>query len=291
VVKSYNELKGWGFISCAETYAKFGCDVFLTRGEVRGVQLGGRVEFSVLQKGPQGQPHAVDTEPLDVENPFKISSDSPVYASALKSYWQDRGFGFLHHVSAENARMLNVQPLPADIFLHQSYLPWNAKVDEIYYFQLAMVDGKPQGRFLVHASEARFGALVLDSESKSRVAVLQTNQGPFDLPAGAPKTDYESAHGCAARELRETANIEVELTASSPYVQIGNYFLYIATLPKDEIGPGFMWLDPSGAEGSLGMPNQVFRTVQQYINAKHSVPEGQKAQPKEAWEEEWEVVA
>jgi cold shock CspA family protein len=292
VVKSYNELKGWGFISCPETHKKFGCDVFLTRGEVRGIQLGGRVEFSVRQKGPQGQPHAVNTAPLDKPEPFKIAYDSPIYASTLKSYWNDRGFGFLNQVTAENARMLDVQPQLTDIFLHQYYLPWQAKIGELYYYQLAMVDAKPQGRFLINSQEARFGALLLDSESKTRAVVRQAAQGPFDLPIAAPRAEYDSAHGCAARELREKADIEVPLDADSPYVQIGNYCLYIATVPRSEIGPGYMWLDPSGAEGSLGMPNQIFRAVQQFVVAPPiQIPEGAKVQPKEAWEDEWEVLS
>ena len=63
-VKSYNHAKGWGFIECQETYALFQCDVFLTKMHAFELGVGGSVEFSVILKGPQGEPHAVDTLPL-----------------------------------------------------------------------------------------------------------------------------------------------------------------------------------------------------------------------------------
>ena len=63
-VKSYNGSKGWGFIECAETYLLYQCDVFLTKMHAFELGVGGSVEFSVILKGPQGEPHAVDTLPL-----------------------------------------------------------------------------------------------------------------------------------------------------------------------------------------------------------------------------------
>lgn len=62
-VKSYNESKGFGFITCDETYAKYSRDIFLHKNEadaIPGLKIGDNVQFT-LQLNAQGNPQAVGT--------------------------------------------------------------------------------------------------------------------------------------------------------------------------------------------------------------------------------------
>lgn len=56
-VKSFNPTSGYGFITCAETMALFGHDVFLYRTQAQGLEVGSQVSFQV-RLNSQGQPQA-----------------------------------------------------------------------------------------------------------------------------------------------------------------------------------------------------------------------------------------
>eukprot|EP00929_Paragymnodinium_shiwhaense_P065939 TRINITY_DN33035_c0_g1_i1.p1 TRINITY_DN33035_c0_g1~~TRINITY_DN33035_c0_g1_i1.p1 ORF type:complete len:395 (+),score=75.52 TRINITY_DN33035_c0_g1_i1:101-1285(+) len=61
VVKSFNDEKGWGFVSCDETMALYGKDMFLHKAELNGYapSPGQQVQFSVTNGG-NGKWHAGD---------------------------------------------------------------------------------------------------------------------------------------------------------------------------------------------------------------------------------------
>jgi len=62
-VKSYNESKGFGFITCDETFSKYNRDIFLHKNEadaIPGLKIGDSVQFT-LQLNAQGNPQAVGT--------------------------------------------------------------------------------------------------------------------------------------------------------------------------------------------------------------------------------------
>merc|ERR1712232_511294 len=48
IVKSYNVEKGYGFISCAESYAMYNIDVFLHKSQLGDFGVGDQVSFQVL---------------------------------------------------------------------------------------------------------------------------------------------------------------------------------------------------------------------------------------------------
>merc|ERR1719313_2850313 len=173
-VKSYNESKGWGFIECEETHKLFKRDVFLTKSHARSLKVGSRVEFAVTLNGPKGEPHALDTIPLDPKEPvaFKVLFEQPIFSSAIKTYFEAKGFGFIEPVLFQDATAQDVPPVLQDVFLHKNQIPKNvgqtaACVGTPCYFHYDVVEGKPQARGVIEANEARFGALILDSGSCS----------------------------------------------------------------------------------------------------------------------------
>jgi CspA family cold shock protein len=86
-VKSYNEIKGWGFFECNEAFDIYGKDILIPRTSVPpGVTLqrGHRFIFSVAQ-GNTG-PIAVDL--------------SQIFAGHVKSYNPDKGWGFVASMEA-----------------------------------------------------------------------------------------------------------------------------------------------------------------------------------------------
>jgi len=60
-VKSYNAEKGFGFIVCPETYTQFGSDVFMHKDQVKGINVGDTVKFT-LRFSLKGQPQAKDVD-------------------------------------------------------------------------------------------------------------------------------------------------------------------------------------------------------------------------------------
>lgn len=61
VVKSFNTSTGFGFISCDDTYAVFGRDVFLFANQRNGSDVGDQVSFTI-EMSSRGFPRAKDIE-------------------------------------------------------------------------------------------------------------------------------------------------------------------------------------------------------------------------------------
>merc|ERR1719384_2939367 len=58
-VKSVNTEKGFGFISCPQTYAQYQRDVFVRSQDLQGLEQGQMVTFT-CEKNKQGMPQARD---------------------------------------------------------------------------------------------------------------------------------------------------------------------------------------------------------------------------------------
>jgi len=123
VLKSFNEEKGWGHISCEATSRVYGKDVFLMKGALQDqvAQQGALVSFRVNMgtKGPQAT--AVTLLP---PGSFRLSSDPPgeepvVFAGQVKSFNPEKGWGF---VSSEDLQ----QTFGKDIFIHKRELDGRA---------------------------------------------------------------------------------------------------------------------------------------------------------------------
>jgi len=63
LIKSFNEVKGFGFIACDEITHQFGCDVFLHHFQYTGFEVGQAVSFNVILN-KQGKPQAQELAPL-----------------------------------------------------------------------------------------------------------------------------------------------------------------------------------------------------------------------------------
>lgn len=62
-IKSFNEAKGFGFVSCDAIQLQFGCDVFLHHLQFAGFEVGQAVSFGVLLN-KAGKPQAKELAPL-----------------------------------------------------------------------------------------------------------------------------------------------------------------------------------------------------------------------------------
>merc|ERR1712032_1392816 len=47
IIKSFNKARGFGFIACDETYAAFGCDIFLHNTQREGFEVGDVISFGI----------------------------------------------------------------------------------------------------------------------------------------------------------------------------------------------------------------------------------------------------
>lgn len=106
-VKSFNDDKGWGHISCQQTQAIYGKDMFVLRSQLNGATAspGAAVQFMVGQgaKGPEA--HNVR-----VMGPGATGSE--VYMGTVKNWNQEKGWGF---ISCDETHALYGK----DIFLHK----------------------------------------------------------------------------------------------------------------------------------------------------------------------------
>eukprot|EP00413_Alexandrium_margalefii_P005848 CAMPEP_0204524324 /NCGR_PEP_ID=MMETSP0661-20131031/7317_1 /ASSEMBLY_ACC=CAM_ASM_000606 /TAXON_ID=109239 /ORGANISM="Alexandrium margalefi, Strain AMGDE01CS-322" /LENGTH=263 /DNA_ID=CAMNT_0051530075 /DNA_START=63 /DNA_END=851 /DNA_ORIENTATION=+ len=128
-LKSYNPLKGWGFIECAETQQLYGKDILVLKTELRGVPptQGTRLGFSVAQgrKGPIATslrmlPKAIGAisatpGPADMqarlggggakrkllELEYSQTPQSPSYLGTIKSFNLAKGWGFVECADTE----------------------------------------------------------------------------------------------------------------------------------------------------------------------------------------------
>merc|ERR1712232_561437 len=92
VIKSFNPNKGYGFVSCPDLQALYGCDVFLSSLQINGFGLGDEVSFTIdLNK--DNKPQAYNLQ--------QIASNSP-------AQWQPRQ-------SRRNAQV--IKPPMTDIVL------------------------------------------------------------------------------------------------------------------------------------------------------------------------------
>eukprot|EP00440_Ansanella_granifera_P028165 gb/GFBE01030603.1/.p1 GENE.gb/GFBE01030603.1/~~gb/GFBE01030603.1/.p1 ORF type:complete len:343 (+),score=106.28 gb/GFBE01030603.1/:1-1029(+) len=62
VIKSFNDEKGFGFISCERVKQQFGCDTFLHKAQLNGFSEGDEVSFLVT-KNDKNQPQAKSLQP------------------------------------------------------------------------------------------------------------------------------------------------------------------------------------------------------------------------------------
>lgn len=133
-LKSYNEEKGWGHISCPQTQQMYGKDMFVLRSALKGASaiVGSNVSFSVVMgnKGPEAS---------NVKVIGAVTPDA-TYFGTIKQFNEEKGWGF---IACDDTRTLYAK----DIFIHRNelngYVP---SVGEAVQFSVQMSDqGRPEG--------------------------------------------------------------------------------------------------------------------------------------------------
>jgi len=130
-VKSFNEEKGWGHITCPQTQAIYGKDMFLLRSALGGdsVNANDQVQFSVNigMKGPEAASVKV----------IGRGAATQSFVGTIKQYDQEKGWGFI--VCDETRQLYD-----KDIFMHRNELSgYVPQVGEIVQFTVQI---SPQGR-------------------------------------------------------------------------------------------------------------------------------------------------
>merc|ERR1712048_191722 len=156
-VKSFNEDKGWGHITCAETQAIYGKDMFVLRSALAGVSIkaGDTVSFGV-------QLGALGPEANSVTVVGQASADV-AYTGTIKQWSEDKGWGFIECDQTW-------QVYAKDIFLHKNelrgYIP---QLGEPVQFTVQMgKEGRPQAANLNFMSNG-FAAIKNAPISQERV--------------------------------------------------------------------------------------------------------------------------
>jgi len=140
-IKSFNAAKGWGLISCDETFSMYGKDIFVLKTSLpnHAAEAGTPVRFTVTQgaKGPEASNVRMATQrrPNGVTVPVMLGKGAGkqmmngktsmalgpdlsqrTYTGTIKSFNAEKGWGF---VSA-SGHALNV--IPKDVFFMRSSL-------------------------------------------------------------------------------------------------------------------------------------------------------------------------
>lgn len=134
MVKSFREDKGWGHISCPQTEAIYGKDMFVMRSALNGntISDGDNVQFSVTLglKGP---------EATNVRVMGQID-EQQLYTGSVKMFNQEKGWGF---ITCEETKSM----FGKDIFMHKKELANHVPAEgESVQFQVQMSpEGRPEG--------------------------------------------------------------------------------------------------------------------------------------------------
>lgn len=151
-LKSFSDKNGFGFIECAATKMKYGCDVFVHKNEGEKVMVGSAITFNVhLNK--KGQPQANNVAPHGggmvaggmhgaaipvAQQSFDGSSAlAGPFLGTVKSNNPANGYGFI--TCAETQALYN-----ADVYLNRTEGDGLQAGQQVYFQVQSTKDGKPQ---------------------------------------------------------------------------------------------------------------------------------------------------
>mmetsp|Transcript_81210 Transcript_81210/g.188641 ORF Transcript_81210/g.188641 Transcript_81210/m.188641 type:complete len:526 (-) Transcript_81210:270-1847(-) len=162
VISAARNADGFGFITCDEATARFGCNVFVNRVQLGDCDVGQRVSFE-LTLNERGQPQARSVAPLPEVADSHASSDAeetspgaasrhssastasegaPRYFGSVKSFNDTDGYGFIR--CEETHRRYG-----RDVFLHRAQLA-GCNVGWRVSFEVTLNGrGQPQARRVV----------------------------------------------------------------------------------------------------------------------------------------------
>mmetsp|Transcript_12649 Transcript_12649/g.40458 ORF Transcript_12649/g.40458 Transcript_12649/m.40458 type:complete len:356 (-) Transcript_12649:92-1159(-) len=157
-VKSFNEEKGWGHITCQQTQTIYGKDMFVMRSSLNGatIKQGDSVQFQVVQgmKGPEAS--AVKVLGRD--------GGDYTYAGSVKQFSEEKGWGF---IACEETRSLYGK----DIFIHKNHLQgYSPSEGESVEFSVQISpQGRPEATRMVFGT-GRYNAVRKTPWGKGRVS-------------------------------------------------------------------------------------------------------------------------
>eukprot|EP00927_Polykrikos_kofoidii_P061703 TRINITY_DN56540_c0_g1_i1.p1 TRINITY_DN56540_c0_g1~~TRINITY_DN56540_c0_g1_i1.p1 ORF type:complete len:342 (+),score=59.77 TRINITY_DN56540_c0_g1_i1:67-1026(+) len=175
-VKSFDEEKGWGHISCSETRATYGKDIFVLRSSLRTgrASAGDQVQFTV-HKGLKG-PEARDVRPLGQELAVQPHhAANRVFNGRVKMFSAEKGWGF---IACEETHQIYGK----DIFVHKREFQDAGDMhddDQVQFTVDVGKDGKPEARTVSRVGGggsdgsslmASYGALRQDGGAGGRTA-------------------------------------------------------------------------------------------------------------------------
>jgi len=145
-VKSFSAAQGYGFISCAETFAKYGRDVFIHKDQLADAVVGDEVSFFV-ELNSAGHPKAhgltkLRGRPETAKADLNSSGEPPleVHTGFIKIVNQSKQCGFIEcHVLHSR--------FERDVFFPLPLLPEARKGDAVQ-FNVRIRNGQPQATSL-----------------------------------------------------------------------------------------------------------------------------------------------
>ncbi|CAK0837499.1 unnamed protein product, partial [Prorocentrum cordatum] len=159
VVKSFNELKGFGFISCAEMVEAHGCDVFLHKDQRKEWKPNDEVSF-IVRLNRDGKPQAydlnlptgeirpIDTVPIDARRRMQqrtlgpgipdVKEELGRHCGIVRSFDQEVGYGFVLCPEIHDMGYLH------DVFVHHMQIGIFEKGDMIEFDAYLNSKGLPQ---------------------------------------------------------------------------------------------------------------------------------------------------
>jgi len=147
-LKSFNEEKGWGHISCPQTQAVYGKDMFVLRSALNGapVSVGDSVGFQVSmgQKGPEA--HNVKVIPG--------SSEQILFSGSIKLWNEDKGYGFIACDDTKNIYQ-------KDIFIHKKDLNGHRPTpgETVQFSVVISEQGRPEATGIMFTSGMMDGGM------------------------------------------------------------------------------------------------------------------------------------
>jgi len=147
-VKSFDQGNGFGFISCPDTFEKYGRDVFLHGKQIQHFKAGDHIRFYVRINN-QGQPQAFGLREapktagwllgFSEAQPSEKPEQEEEFIGEVKSFSSSRGYGFI------DCPTLSERFDGRDVFIHQDqYHPNGLCIGDTVAFKLQVKKGQPQ---------------------------------------------------------------------------------------------------------------------------------------------------
>lgn len=189
-VKSFREDKGWGHISCPQTHAIYGKDMFVLRSALNGnlIREGDNVQFCVTlgMKGP---------EATNIRVMGQID-EHQIYMGTVKMFNKEKGWGFV--TSDDTQRVFG-----KDIFIHKKDLMGHIPSEgEAAQFQVVLSpDGRPEAANLSFGGAGCGGYAAWKGGGMEGLGEEEDQSWAYGqvIPAGPCRVGRKGQGGCAPR--------------------------------------------------------------------------------------------